>query len=136
MIRRIVALALLYSIVGCQTPEKAAVQPLPPDAGPLSYADLIQRATLQVGAAHEFFYRDAWAEVSQASVAMQETATLLGKLKSDDVPAKHRDSLAKSSKEFSDAATALHEAGQAKDAIKTTEAFQRLHLAVRELRRE
>src|SRR5947209_6240522 len=118
MYRRIVSSALLLLVVGCQTPEKAAVQPLPPDSGPLSYVDLVQRAMLQVGAAHEFFYRDAWVDVGQASVAMQETATLLGKLKADDVPARHRDSLTKDAKELSEAATALHDAGQAKDAIK------------------
>lgn len=136
MSRVCVAFALLACTLGCQTPEHAAVQPLPPDSPPLNYADLVQRASLQVGAAHEFFYRDAWPDVAQASTAMQETATMLGKLKPEDVPAKHRDTLAKYSKDFGEAAAALRDAGKAKDAIKTTEAFQRLHLTVRELRRE
>jgi len=136
MSRYVLAISLLAVALGCQTPERAAVQPLPPDAAPLSYPDLVQRVSLQVGAAHEFFYRDAWPDVTQASTAMQETATMLAKLKPEDVPAKHRDTLAKYSKELSEAATALREAGQSKDAIKTTEAFQKLHLAVRELRRE
>jgi hypothetical protein len=136
MSRVVVWSGLLAVILGCQTAERAAVQPLPPDAPPMSYTDLTVRASLQVSAAHEFFYRDAWADVNQASVAMQETATLLNKLKPEDVPEKHRTTLAKNTKEFVDAATALRDAGQAKDVIKTTEAFQRLHLAVRELRRE
>jgi hypothetical protein len=136
MSRLCVCTLFLACALGCQTPERAAVQPLPPDSPQLSYADLVQRASLQVGAAHEFFYRDAWQDVAQASTAMQETATILAKLKPEEVPAKHRDTLAKYSKELGEAAVALRDAGQAKDAIKTTEAFQRLHLAVRELRRE
>ncbi len=125
---------LTLLLAGCQTPERAAVQPLPPDAPPLPYSEAVTRARLQVSAAQEFFYRDSWLEVTQAADAIKETAGMLAKFKPEEVPAKQRDHLAKNSKELSDAATALHASGQAQDVIKTTDAMQRLHLAVRALR--
>jgi hypothetical protein len=127
-------LPLAFGLAGCQSPERAAVQPLPPNAGPLTYPDLVNRAKAQVAAGQEFFFRDSWTDVEQAADALRQTGELLGKLKPEDVPANKRDMLAKQVKELTDAAGALREAGQAKDARAATQAFQRLHLVVRELR--
>jgi hypothetical protein len=121
---------------GCQSAEKAAVSPLPPNTPPLTFTESVQRATLQVGAAHEFFYRDAWDDVTQASTALIDTATRLADLKPEDVPAKHRDQYAKYAKALTEAAAELRTASQAKDAVKTTQVFQKLHLTVRDMRHE
>lgn len=127
-------LLMLGLTLGCQSPEKAAIQPLPIDSPPLAYSEWVSRGKLQVSAAHEFFYQDRWDEVKQASAALRETANALASLKADQVPAPKQAQLAAYSKELSDAATALQEASAAKDAAKTTEAFRRLHLVVRQLR--
>jgi hypothetical protein len=129
---RWVAFCLL--LAGCHTPERAVVQPLPPDTPLPSYTDLVGRAKAQVSAAQEFFYRDSWGDVEQAADALRQTATLLTKLDADNVPEKQQAALTKLSKDLTDAATALHAAGQAKDVVKTTEAFQKLHLTIRGLR--
>ncbi len=125
---------LLACCSSCQSAEKAALQPLPADGAPLPYADLVGRGKAQVAAAHEFFYQDRWDEVRQASVAMRDTANALNALKPDVVPAARRDSLASSAKELTEAAAALQEASATKDVAKTTDAFRRLHLVVRQLR--
>jgi hypothetical protein len=134
--RRASGLILLTIIVaGCKTPE-SAVQPLPPDAPPLSYQELLNRAKSQVAAAQEFFYRDSWREVEQAALALQQTAELLSKIKQEDLPVRQREQAAKLVKELQDAAVALGDSGKAHDALKTTAAFQRLNLTIRELRSE
>jgi hypothetical protein len=125
---------LLLFLAGCQTAERAAVQPLPADTTALTYQDLVGRAKAQVSAAQEFFYRDSWADVAQAADALKETAGLLGKFDPKNVPEKQQKGLTQNAKELTDAATRLHDAGQAEDAIKTTEAFQKLHLTIRDLR--
>jgi hypothetical protein len=126
----------LFTLTGCQTPDRAAVQPLPPDAPVPPYGELVGRAKSQLAAAHEFFYRDSWRDVEQAADALFQTATFLEKVKTEDVPAKKRDQLTKLSKDLAEGAHALRDAGHAQDPVKTTEAFQRLHLTVRDLRAE
>lgn len=133
--RRVSALVLLIVVAGCKTPE-SVVQPLPPDAAPLSYAELLVRAKSQVGAAQEFFYRDSWREVEQAALSLQQTAELLGKVKTEDLPARQRDQAAKLAKDLHDASVTLAENGRAHDPVKTTASFQQLNLTIRELRSE
>ena len=57
-----------------------------------------------------------------------------GKLDPKNVPEKQQQGLTRNAKELTDAASTLHNAGHAQDAIKTTEAFQKLHLTIRDLR--
>lgn len=121
-------------LLSCQSAEKAALAPLPTSGAPLAYADLVGRGKAQVAAAHEFFYQDRWDEVRQASTAMRETAGALAALKPETVPAVKQASLAAQTKELADAAAVLQEAAATKDVAKTTEAFRRLHLVVRQLR--
>src|SRR5262245_57127442 len=122
--------------IGCQSPERAAIKPIPPDAPPLNYEELLTRARSQEGAAQEFFFRDSWTDVEQAADALQETASYLAKLKTDSIPAKHRAELTKHTKEIDQIARDLHAAAAAKDVAKTNDAMQRLNLKVRELRVE
>lgn len=125
---------LCLCCLSCQSPEKAAIQPLPPDAAPLPYGDLVNRGKAQVAAAHEFFYQDRWDDVKKASVALNETAASLTALKPEAVPEPKRAQLTASVKELTDASNELQQAANTKDVAKTTDAFRRLHLAVRQLR--
>jgi hypothetical protein len=128
-------LALLVGLfLGCQSPEKAAIQPLPSDAAPLGYAELVQRGKAQVAAAHEFFYQDHWDEVKQAATALRDTSAALAVLQPDHVPAAKRADLATHIKELAEAAAALGDGAAAKDVAKTSDAIRRLHLVVRQLR--
>ncbi len=124
----------MLCVAGCQSPEKAAIQPLPPDSPPMAYSELVARGKAQVAAAHEFFYQDRWDEVKQAAVALQETAHRLSALKPDNVPTIKQEQLADLTKELTQAALQLNEAGLDKDVTKATESFRRLHLVVRQLR--
>ncbi len=127
---------IVLVFAGCQSPERAALRPIPPDAGPIRYDDLLVRARGQAAAAQEFFFRDSWAEVEEAADALKQTAAHLAKLPSDAVPAKHRADVAKHAKEMDQIALDLQAAAHAKDVAKTNDAMQRLNLKVRELRVE
>ncbi len=127
---------LLFLTIGCQSPERAALRPIPPDAAPLTYEELLTRARGQASAAQEFFFRDSWPDVEQAADALQQTAAHLAKLKPEDVPTKHRAEQAKHVKEIEQIAVDLHAAAKGKDVAKTNDAMQRLNLKVRELRVE
>lgn len=127
---------LIVVVAGCQTPERAAIKPLPEDAPPPPYAELVDRAHSQVAAGQAFFYRDSWTDVEQTADALQQTAKLLGKVPADAIPAKQKNTLPKQADELSKAATDLHAAAKAKDVNKTNEVLQKLNLKVRELRPE
>jgi hypothetical protein len=135
MRRAVGLLIVLVAAASCQTPE-SAVQPLPPNAQPLSYQELLNRTKAQVAAAQEFFYRDSWREVEQAALSLQQSAELLGKVKPEDLPLRQRDQSAKLAKQIQEAAVALGESARAHDVLKTTQAFQSLNLTIREMRAE
>jgi hypothetical protein len=126
-------LVLVLCLAGCQSAEKASVQPLPAGGPPLTYADIVLRGKNQVSYAHESFYRDQWDEVKRAATAMKETSTQLGTLEPESVPLARRAQFAKLAKEWAEAADHLQTSGQAKDADKTTAAFTKLHLVIRQL---
>jgi hypothetical protein len=126
---------ILFVLAGCQSPERAAIQPLPENQA-ITYPDLVLRARSQVSAAQEFFYQDRWPEVEQAADALQQTAKLLGKLDPPEVPAKQRDHLSKHLEVLSQGAKDLHDAARARDVNKTSDAFRTLNLKVRDLRPE
>lgn len=129
------SLGVMLVVAGCQTPE-TTIQPLPPDAQPLPYAEMHSRAKAQVAAAQEFFYRDSWREVEQAAVALQQTADLIARIKPEDLPVRHREQTPRLARQLREAAMALEESARARDVIKTTQIFQTLNLTIREMRSE
>ena len=131
--RSVPCFLLLLCLAGCQSAEKASVQPLPAGGPPLTYSDIVLRGKNQVSYAHESFYRDQWDEVKRAATAMKETSAQLGTLEPDHVPLARRSQFAKLAKEWAEAADQLQTSGQAKDADKTTAAFTKLHLVIRQL---
>jgi len=128
------ALWLICAALSCQSAETVALTPRPPDAPPLTYAELVNLGKNQVAAAHEFFYQDKWDQVKQAATALRDTANHLGAIQPEAVPQVQRGKLPELTKELSVAAALLHDAALAKDVDKTSEAFRRLHLVVRQLR--
>lgn len=131
----LVILGLAISgVLSCQSAETVTVTPRPPDAPPLTFAELVTLSKNQVAAAHEFFYQDKWDQVKQAAIALRDTANHLAAVKPEGVPQAQRGKLPELTKELSAAAAFLHEAAEAKDVDKTSDAFRRLHLVVRQLR--
>jgi hypothetical protein len=125
---------VLPLLLSCQVPgERVAMPPmLPEKVTPLPYAQLLQRAKALVAKANDAFYVDNWGELEDAARALEQTAQYLAK--ADDVPAKHKDTLAELSRDFGQLSKALREAAMAKDVKKTTAVMAKLQVKVREMR--
>lgn len=127
-------LAVVGSVIaGCQTPERAAIQPLPPDAPIPPFAELVIRIQDQVEAAQKFFYRDDWADLSEAAAALKQSAAFLAKIKTEELPEKHRSERDEYVRTVTDSAEALAKSAQAKDVNQTAEIMQTLHKTVRRM---
>jgi hypothetical protein len=124
---------LLLALAAFQAPlERAALTPLPEDAPPLPYAELLTRARYQATLATEAFYVDKWPEVEDAARGLQQTARFLPK--AQDVPPKQKDSLPVVSGDLSKEAGRLLEAARAQDVKQANDALQHVQLVVHELR--
>ena len=130
---RILASALgLLVLAGCQLPpEQVALKPLPEDGSSLPYGDLTNRTRAQVDAAREAFYEDKWSTLEESGRILQQTSRLL--IKTTDIPARHKDTLAVEAGDLNKEATKLREAAKAKDVKAANETLQQLHLLVRQL---
>lgn len=129
--KRTLLLASLL-VFGCQLPPERLPRPLPDDAPPLTYAELLTRARTQATVATEAFYVDKWAEVEDAARGLEQTAKFL--VKSEDVPPTHKERLPRVSSELSKVAVRLREAALMKNVKDTNEVLQQVNLTVRELR--
>ncbi|GBD35302.1 hypothetical protein HRbin36_00412 [bacterium HR36] len=119
---------------GCQSLEKQALEPLPADGPPLAYSELVERARRQVWAAQEIFYRDNWEELIKASDALHETGQRLAQFSAERVPARCREVWPKPVEEFRQAVLKLRESARQHDAIQSANAFQTLHLVLKQIR--
>ena len=128
--------ALLFVIlVGCQLPpERVPLKPLPENGPPQPYLDLVNRARAQATAANEAFYINNWSDLEDAAKGLELTARVLGQ--ATDVPAKHKDTLAKQCGDLAKEVSKLREAAKGQDVRQATDALQRINLKVRELRPE
>jgi uncharacterized protein (DUF849 family) len=120
-------------LLGCQTPERAAIQPLPPDATPPPFAELAIRIQDQVEAAQKFFYRDDWSDLAEAAAALKQSAGFLARIKVEDLPDRHRTERDEYVRIVTDAAEALAKSAQTKDVNQTVEVMQTLHKTVRRM---
>jgi len=107
-------------------------RPLPDDAPPLPYAELLTRARAQASAATEAFYVDRWGEVEDAARGLEQTSKFL--LKAQDVPASHKELVPKVSSELGKQAGKLREAALAKNVKDTTEFLNQINRTVRDMR--
>jgi len=126
---------LLLPTASCVMPDSsrsALPPPLPDRVTAMPYGQLLQRARVQAGRANESFYVDNWADVEDAARGLEQTAQYL--IKADDVPAKHKDTLATASGDLGKLSKALVAAAQAKDSKKTNTLMARINAKVREMR--
>jgi hypothetical protein len=133
MQRVVLAGCLILTLTSCQVPaERSPLPPLPEKLSSLPYAELLTRLRTQAKQANEAFYVDSWTELEDAAKGIERTARFLAK--ADDVPAKHKDTLAVAAADLGKLATVLREAAAAKSVKKSTTALQRIQLKIRELR--
>jgi len=124
-----------FLLVGCALPpEQVPLKPLPEDGPAQPYADLVSRARVQANAANEAFYVNKWTDLEDAAKGLEQTARFLGK--ADEVPVRHKDTLAIEAGDLGKQAVKLREAAREKDDKKANEALQRLNLKIRQLRAE
>ena len=133
MKRILLAASLLLPLCACQLPpERTPLPRLPENGPPLPYAELLTRARAQATIATEAFYVNRWDDLEDAAKGLEQTARFLAK--AEDVPAKQKDVLPVISGDLGKDAGKLREAAAAKNVKGATDALQRIHLKIRELR--
>lgn len=133
MLRLLLLSGVAATLCGCQLPpERASLRPLPEEVQPVPYAELLTRARAQASVATEAFYVNKWNDLEDAAKGLELTARYLPK--SEDVPPKHKDTLAVVSGDLGKEALNLREAAKTQDVKKVNDVLQRVHLKVRELR--
>jgi hypothetical protein len=132
--RRAVPCALLLAaLAGCRLPsEPAPLRPLPDDAPPLAFADVVDRARSQVALATEAFYIDGWADVEYAARGLEQSARFLQK--ATEVPPSVRTKLPDHAGALARQAVRLREAAQAHDVRRVNDGLQQIQLTIRALR--
>jgi hypothetical protein len=126
--------AFLLPALSCQVPAERSALPtmLPEKVTPLPYGQLLTRARVLVSRANDAFYVDNWVELEDAARGLEQTALYLSR--ADDVPAKHKDTLATTSADLAKLAKALRETASAKDVKKATDIMGKLQVLVRRMR--
>jgi hypothetical protein len=131
VVRRTLLLSLII-LSGCKAVERASVSPLPDDAGPLPFLELVARARLQAMAANEAFYIDNWQALEDAARGIEQTARFLKK--AQNVPATRQADLESRSETLAREAGQLRLAAQKREVTQINAILQRIHYQVRELR--
>jgi hypothetical protein len=126
----------MFAVAGClATPEPIRpIQPLPTDAGAMSYREVMIRARTLASTANEAFYIDHWSDVEKAALSLEETAQYLPR--AAEIPPTRKVSLDARSQELIRQSQELRAAAKAKNEKMTNEAMQKINLLVRELRPE
>lgn len=123
----------LVLIAGCRVPpEREAVLRLPADGQPFRYPELLGRARLQATAALEAFYIDAWPDLRDAAVGLEQTARFLPK--TAEIPPPLKDRIASEAEQLRLDALKLGDAARARDAGAVNAALQSINLRIRALR--
>jgi hypothetical protein len=129
---RIAAYLPVIVIFGCTLAEREGAMPLPENAAPLSYVEMINRARWQASSALDAFYIDAWKDLEQAAMRLEQSARLLPK--STNVPEPFKAKLAPESEMLRQDAQKLLDAARAQNAAQANEAMQRINQRLRMLR--
>jgi hypothetical protein len=124
---------VLVGIVGCRLPpDREPLRPLPENGARFSYGELLTRLHSQATVAMDAFFVDAWIELDDAALGIDQTARFLAK--ATDAPEHLRVSLAQSCTNLQKEATRLAEAARKKNVDTATEALQRVTLQIRQLK--
>jgi Flp pilus assembly protein TadD len=127
--------AVLLALAACAAPEaqRTALPPMLPDkVTPQPYGTLLERARAQAKKATEAFYVDNWSDLDESARGLEQTAQYMAK--AEDVPAKHKDTLATASGDLGKLAGLLRKAAADKDVKRTTDVLTKVHQKVREMR--
>jgi hypothetical protein len=125
---------LCLTLASCQVaePRSALPPPLPDKVTAVPYSQLLTRARSQASRATEALYTDNFADVEEAARGLEQTAQYL--VKAEDVPAKHKDTLAMMSTDLGKLAKELRESASAKSADKTNGVLAKINAKVRSMR--
>ena len=132
MKRAAIAILGLIVIAGCRTTEREGQNPLPENAPPISYAEMINRARGQAGSALDAFYIDAWMDLEQAAQRLEQSARLLPK--TTHIPEAFKAKVEGEADHLRQDAAKLTEAARAKNAPQVNETMQRINQRIRQLR--
>ena len=133
MHRTVIPGLFLLAFTGCQLPaERVPLRPLPDDAGPIPYAELLTRARVQAMNAQEMYYLNKWQDLEEAAKGLEQTAKHLPK--ASEIPANQKDTLPVTAGDLGKESANLREAARAKDFKKIEESMNVIHRTVRELR--
>jgi hypothetical protein len=123
---------LLVLIVGCRITERDGLNPLPENAPPLMYGEMINRARGQATSALDAYYVDSWLELEQSAQRLEQTARLLPK--TTNIPDAFKTKVEPESELLRQDAVKLLEAARTKNATQVNEAMQRINVRIRQLR--
>jgi hypothetical protein len=133
MRRTVFSSLALLALASCQLPaERVPLRPLPDDAPPMPYAELLTRARIQAMNAQELYYLDRWQDLEEAAKGLEQTAKHLPK--ASEIPANQKDTLPITAGDLGKEAIKLRESAHAKDKKKIEESMNVIHSKVRELR--
>lgn len=125
-------LLLVVTLAGCRLAEREGMNPLPENAAPLEYTEMINRARGQATSALDAYYIDAWLDLEQAAQRLEQTARLLPK--STRIPEAFKTKVEPESDLLRQDAVKLIEAAKEKNAKQVNETLQRINVRIRELR--
>jgi len=123
---------LLVALIGCRLAEREGMNPLPDNAPPLSYDEMVTRARGQAASALDAYYIDAWMDLEQAAQRLEQSARLLPK--STHIPDAFKAKVEPEADLLRQDAVKLLEAARAKNAAGANEAMQRINQRIRQLR--
>jgi hypothetical protein len=131
--RFIVLGCMALGMIGCcAPPEREAFAPLPETGVRFSYGELLTRLHSQASAALDAFFVDAWIELDEAALGIEQTARFLAKV--SDAPEHLRNSLPQSCANLQKDASLLAEAARKKNVTTATDTLQRVTLQIRQLK--
>ena len=124
--------SVLLALAACQAAPDKPLSPLPDKVTAMPYGRLLERCRVQAGLATDAYFIDNWAGLIEAAQGLEQTAQFLAK--ADDVPVKHKDTLATASNDLGKLAVSLKVAAEAKDVKKTNSIMTSIQAKVREMR--
>ena len=132
---RSAAWLLLPCFLGCQAiQESQNLVPLPENAPPQPYRDLVVRARFQASAANESFYANKWTELEETAKVLGQTAGMV--TKATRVPAAREKEITVASGQLAQKAGSLRSLAAARDEKGVNACMQEINALVRTLRLE
>jgi hypothetical protein len=123
----------LFALSACRLPpDRPPLKPLPDEAQVYSYGEILSRARLQSQMALEAFYLDAWPDLEDVALGLEQTARYLPK--ASEPPAFIKDKIADESKVLAKECFRLRVAAQGKNAKEANAALQNINFRIRSLR--